>query len=206
MSFYDWISIAVTCFIGAASPGPSLLIIIFKSNSKGFLSAAITAIGHGIGIFIYAILCTLGLMYFFISFPKLLIMIKLFGIIFLLYLGIKMVRFTDNDIDKNKELEINISKYNDLTLGLITALINPKVIFFFGSIFSQFIKAELLLIDKISISLLASLIDAFWYIIVAYLSTFTFARFFGKHIKSMIKMLGLILIIVTIIMIKNSFF
>ena len=89
MSIYDWVSITLTCFIGAASPGPSLLIIIFIANSKGFLSAAITAIGHGIGIFIYAILCALGLVYFFTSFPKLLVIIKIFGIVFLLFLGIK---------------------------------------------------------------------------------------------------------------------
>ena len=164
MTIYDWISIAITCFIGAASPGPSLLVIIFKANSKGFLSAAITSIGHGIGIFIYAILCTLGLIYFFITFPKLLLIIKILGIFFLFYLGIKMLQFQENDFQNKHELNVNINKYNDLTLGLITALINPKVIFFFGSIFSQFIKVELLFIEKVSISLLASLIDAFWYI------------------------------------------
>ena len=206
MSIYDWVSIALTCFIGAASPGPSLLIIIFIANSKGFLSAAVTAIGHGIGIFIYAILCALGLVYFFTSFPKLLVIIKIFGIVFLLFLGIKMILFKRNNLQKSKELDVNIGRYNDLTLGIITALINPKVILFFGAIFSQFIKSELVFIDKISISILASLIDAFWYIIVAYVSTFTFSKFFGKNMKFLINHLGIMLIVLTFIMIKNSFF
>jgi len=205
MSFYDWISIAITCFIGAAFPGPSLLVILFIANSRGFLSATITSIGHGFGIFIYAILCTLGLVYFFKSFPELLYMIKIFGILFLSYLGIKMLQYKGKDVI-DKKLNFKINKYNDFTLGLVIALINPKVIFFFASIFSQFIKTELIIIEKLSISLLASLIDALWYIIVAYLSTFAISNFFTKQTKIFVKTLGLSLIVLAILMIQNSFF
>ena len=82
MSIYDWISIAIACFIGAASPGPSLLIIIYVNTTKGMMQAIICSIGHGIGIFIYAILTVLGINYFFINFPNILLLVKILGIIF----------------------------------------------------------------------------------------------------------------------------
>ena len=116
-----------------------------------------------------------------------------------------MLQYKGKDVI-DKKLNFKINKYNDFTLGLVIALINPKVIFFFASIFSQFIKTELIIIEKLSISLLASLIDALWYIIVAYLSTFAISNFFTKQTKIFVKTLGLSLIVLAILMIQNSFF
>ena len=39
MSFFDWLSIALICLIGAASPGPSLLIITYQATSFSIKSA-----------------------------------------------------------------------------------------------------------------------------------------------------------------------
>ena len=173
MSIYDWISIAIACFIGAASPGPSLLIIIYVNTTKGMMQAIICSIGHGIGIFIYAILTVLGINYFFINFPNILLLVKILGIIFLLFISVQMIMFKNNTQNLDRFASIDAQKYNSLTLGILTALINPKVILFFGAIFSQFIKVELTLNYKIMISILASSIDAVWYIIVVYISSFT---------------------------------
>jgi len=49
MSLLDWLTIAITCFIGAAAPGPSLLIILYLSSTKGLYPSIMTALGHGIG-------------------------------------------------------------------------------------------------------------------------------------------------------------
>ena len=205
MSIYDWISIAIACFIGAASPGPSLLIIIYVNTTKGMMQAIICSIGHGIGIFIYAILTVLGINYFFINFPNILLLVKILGIIFLLFISVQMIMFKNNTQNLDRFASIDAQKYNSLTLGILTALINPKVILFFGAIFSQFIKVELTLNYKIMISILASSIDAVWYIIVVYISSFTISNYIKKYKKITVNCFGLILIFTTFVMIKKIF-
>ena len=205
MSIYDWISIAIACFIGAASPGPSLLIIIYVNTTKGMMQAIICSIGHGIGIFIYAILTVLGINYFFINFPNILLLVKILGIIFLLFISVQMIMFKNNTQNLDRFASIDAQKYNSLTLGILTALINPKVILFFGAIFSQFIKVELTLNYKVMISILASSIDAVWYIIVVYISSFTISNYIKKYKKITVNCFGLILIFTTFVMIKKIF-
>ncbi len=201
MSIIDWISIGIACFVGAASPGPSLLIIIYLASSKGVFSGIIFSVGHGIGIFIYALLTALGVKYFFENFPQILFLIKILGILFLFFISIKMILFKESQDETLSK--INLQNYNSLTFGILTALINPKVILFFGAIFSQFLKPELELDNKLLISLLASLIDAIWYILVVFISTLTISKYLKKYKQMTIKGLGIILSITTIIMIMK---
>ena len=201
MTFIDWISIGIACFIGAASPGPSLLIIIFHTSSKGIIQGFLFSVGHGIGVFIYAMLSVLGIKFFFTNFPEVLFCIKIVGIFFLLFLGIKMIIYKNKNQEENLLSKINFQNYNSLSLGIFTSLINPKVILFFGAIFSQFIKIDLNLSDKFFISLLASLIDAIWYAIIVFLSTLTISNVFKKYKKITINALGFVLVLITLMMI-----
>ena len=205
MSIYDWISIGIACFIGAASPGPSLLIIIYHNTTKGMMPAMICALGHGVGIFIYAILTILGIKYFFITFPNILLLVKIVGIVFLLFISFQMLLFKNSKPGLDRLSPINLQKYNSLTLGILTALTNPKVILFFGAIFSQFIKEDLTLNDKLLISVVASSIDAIWYMIIVFVSTFTLSNYLKKYKKLTINCFGLLLIFITSIMIKKIF-
>ena len=53
-------------------------------------------------------------------------------------------------------------------MGLTTSLINPKVLIFFTSVFSQFINNDFNDYNKVGIGLLAGIIDTVWYILVSY--------------------------------------
>ena len=52
--------------------------------------------------------------------------------------------------------------------GLTTSLINPKILIFFTSVFSQFISNDSNDYNKVGIGLLAGIIDTVWYILVSY--------------------------------------
>ena len=56
MGIYEWLSIALICVAGATTPGPSVLVIIYINNTRGFLSGIIASLAHGLGIFIYALI------------------------------------------------------------------------------------------------------------------------------------------------------
>ena len=55
--------------------------------------------------------------------------------------------------------------------GFIIAFLNPKIAVFFVAIFSQFIVPSLDWFDKSFIVITASIIDTFWYILVATILT-----------------------------------
>ena len=80
-------------------------------------------------------------------------------------LGIFLYAFvkTENSVLKNKT---EIYK-NPFLVGITASIVNPKIILFFTSIFSQFIKPEMIFIEKIYIAFLASIIDITWYILVS---------------------------------------
>jgi threonine/homoserine/homoserine lactone efflux protein len=49
----------------------------------------------------------------------------------------------------------------------LVALINPKIILFFTALFSQFVRLESDLWEKLTLALIASGVDAIWYLLVA---------------------------------------
>ena len=205
MTIYDWISIGLACFIGAASPGPSMLVIIYINSTKGLLSAIIASIGHGIGIFIYAIATALGMKYFLIQFPNALLFIKVFGILFLFFISFKMLFFKieNTNVVHSKTF---VQNYNSFNVGTLVALINPKIILFFGAVFSQFIKNDFNFNDKFLISILAAFIDTLWYVILAVSSHYFISSYFKKYKRRLVNSFGLLLILTTLIIIKNNFF
>ncbi len=61
MSLQDWFYLGVVCFLGACSPGPSLVALLGFVSSEGKRSGISFSIGHGFGVFLYALLSSLGL-------------------------------------------------------------------------------------------------------------------------------------------------
>ena len=105
----------------------------------------------------------------------------------------------ENSVLKNKT---EIYK-NPFLVGITASIVNPKIILFFTSVFSQFIKPEMIFMEKIYIAFLASLIDVTWYILVSVFIQHSLSKFIKKNISIFIKLIGLILALTTIILIKN---
>ena len=200
MSFFDWLSIALICLIGAASPGPSLLIISYQATSFSFKSAIICSIAHGFGIFVYAFVTALGVSMLMIEFPDFFLSLKASGIVFLLYLGIKMLSY--KELNSNSLLYAS-SFQNPIIVGFLASFLNRKIILFFTSIFSQFISLDINLYQKILIAILASLIDIAWYILFILFLEYSLSDVIKKNKVILVKSMGIFLIISTLIMIKN---
>ena len=61
MSIESWFYLVLICLMGASSPGPSLLVILRYAVADGRSAGINAAVGHGIGIFIYALVSAMGL-------------------------------------------------------------------------------------------------------------------------------------------------
>ena len=168
MSIYDWLTISLICIAGATTPGPSLLVIVYINNREGMISGIIASIAHGIGIFIYALISIYAISFINKNLPTITPILQLIGALFLIFFSYKMIFFKSSEKIFQNNLQLSKKYSGSFLLGLTSSIINPKILIFLTSVFSQFINDEFSNYTKIGIGLLAGIIDAVWYILVSY--------------------------------------
>ena len=168
MSIYDWLIISLICVAGATTPGPSLLVIVYINNRNGIISGIIASIAHGIGIFIYALISIYAISFINKNLPTITPTLQLTGALFLIFISYKMIFFKSSEKIFQNNLQVSKKYLGSFLLGLTTSIINPKILIFLTSVFSQFVNDEISDYTKIGIGLLAGVIDAVWYILVSY--------------------------------------
>ena len=168
MSIYDWLTISLICMAGATMPGPSLLVIVYINNREGMISGIIASIAHGIGTFIYALISIYAISFINKNLPTITPILQLTGALFLIFISYKMIFFKSSEKIFQNNLKVSKKYSGNFLLGLTTSIINPKILIFLTSVFSQFINDEFSDYTKIGIGLLAGVIDAVWYILVSY--------------------------------------
>jgi len=173
-----WLLLALTLFAGAASPGPSLALVIRTSLAHGRSGGVLVGLAHGLGVWLYALAVVLGVATLLVGNQWLLFSIQIAGIVFLAYLGSMMLRGGLTALrapepseqppvaSSNTEQRSAISHLRD---GFLIVFLNPKIIVFFLAIFSQFLNAEQTLATQLRAASLAGIIDAIWYVLVALL-------------------------------------
>jgi len=202
LSTFLWIQLIVTCFLGAVSPGPSLLLIVKNSISYGKTNGIITGIAHGIGIFIYAILTILGIAFLYTKYPILIKIISFSLVLYLIYISYKIF-FTEEEIDLERD---NKQKYNqNFTDGFMIAFLNPKITIFFGALFSQFVNDELTNLEKFQMAFVASFIDMIWYTFVSLIVGNSLIRKNFNNTKVFNKISSIILIFISIYILVKIF-
>ena len=190
MSFFEWLTIFFVCLIGAMTPGPSLIVILYLTNSKNLVSGFVASLAHGFGIFIYALISIFSLSFVINLLPTAIPIIQILGAIFLIYLGSKILFLKISKRVINDRTKIPETTIESIFLGLTTSLINPKILIFFTSIFSQFISQDYSIYTKFGMAFLAGIIDSTWYILVCYSISIKIIK---NYIKSKQKLIFLIL-------------
>jgi threonine/homoserine/homoserine lactone efflux protein len=185
MSFIEWLSLAAVCLIGAATPGPSLAVIVHHTVRSGLVAGQLASLFHAIAILVYAFATVFGLAALFDTTPFLFELVATCGSGYLLYLATKLfIEFrkldsntkpeisevstdnitVDNQVIDNRSLKGNINAIKD---GFMIAFLNPKLVLFFVALFSQFIPKGNPEISVTSL-LIATvfLIDLIWYLVI----------------------------------------
>ena len=83
---------AVMFILGATSPGPSLAVILRNTMIGGRSRGLACAVGHGIGFGFYAVSVVFGLVVIMEKNPDVFTLMQIISGLFLLYLGIGMIR------------------------------------------------------------------------------------------------------------------
>ncbi|MHA7000520.1 LysE family translocator [Aeromonas schubertii] len=164
MEWSSWLALAAICVMGAVSPGPSLALIIRNTVGGGRGNGVATALGHGLGVGLYALITAMGLALLITKTPLLFDGIRYGGAAFLAWLGVRALlakggpAATDEHQGSNRRGALE---------GFMVAFLNPQLAIFFVALFSQFVHQQTGWREGGIMMLTAGGIDALWYLLVA---------------------------------------
>ncbi|MDP6334577.1 MAG: LysE family translocator [Candidatus Poseidoniaceae archaeon] len=159
-------------FLGAISPGPSVMVVIRNTIVGGRSQGVACAIGHGIGFGIYAGSAVFGLIVLLENAPDAFLILQLIGVGLLIWYGYLMWN-DDVDLGESKKTDQNQIRKQGFIEGFSIAFFNPKIALFLVAILAQVLEPGMGMATKLAIGLLGMSIDMGWYLIVALVLTGT---------------------------------
>ena len=153
-------------FLGAISPGPSVMVVIRNTIIGGRSQGVACAIGHGIGFGIYAGSAVFGLIVLLENAPDAFLILQLIGVGLLIWYGYLMWN-DDVNLDDEGEVDPSKIKRQGFIEGFSIAFFNPKIALFLVAVPAQVLEPGMGMGTKLAIGLLGMTIDMGWYLIVA---------------------------------------
>ena len=203
MGLSDWLILAMVCLAGAASPGPSLILLINSVIKDGRQAGVVFGIAHGLGIFVYAVLVASGLIILLSVAPWFSIALEFAGLLFLLWLSKSMIKssFQQAQIDETTSESVSAPLLQYARNGFLIVFLNPKIAAFFLAIFSQFLDAASTLESKFIMVVTATVLDGLWYILLAFvIAVPKFTKMVKLSAKKIEFSLGILLLIVSFVL------
>ncbi|MGK4474234.1 LysE family translocator [Aeromonas molluscorum] len=124
-------------------PGPDSLLIMLRSGSQGWRAGSMAALGIGTGTMVHVLAAALGLSALLSASASLFSIIKLLGALYLIYLGVGLLRTRSGPLLDKRKIKLAPLPYGRLFWqGFLTNLLNPKVALFFLAFVPQFIAPD----------------------------------------------------------------
>ncbi len=201
MTIFLFFQITFVCLLGAMSPGPSMIVVINNAIFKNKVNGIITALGHGLGIGIYASFAVLGIGIVIQTNLMLFNLLKIISICFLFYMGIQAIlKKNQLEFKQNNIAESGKSFFQ----GLSISILNPKILIWFIAIYSQFMSLNNDIYFNLWLILIASIVDALWYILLVNLVTLKGVHDqIKRNLQFMRKIIGFLFLLISIILIVD---
>ena len=186
MSFDTWIYYLLAVLILTASPGPSSLLCMTKGVQSGFKLSIFTALGSLTAISGILTLSFTGLGVIIGSSEVVFNVIKWTGAAYLIFLGWKSLRSSQQDYDQLPGQESDSKAVRESILshyvsGFIVGASNPKAILFFTALFPQFIDPSLALLPQFAVfASTFAVMELSWLLVYAYLGAKSSNWLFAK--------------------------
>ena len=134
----NYLIFLLIAIITVLSPGPGVVLTLTNTNRYGSKGAVGGILGIAFGTFIVAGVSATSLGVLLVTSSIAFTVLKFVGAAYLIYLGIKIWRSPPVNIQLNGKSPKN--RKLQFVEGLTLQLTNPKAIFFFMSVFPQFIN------------------------------------------------------------------
>ena len=131
------LSFAAVAFLMALSPGPNLLYLASRSIFQGRLAGFASLGGVCTGMFLYMLATAAGLSALFKAVPIAYDAVRWAGAIYLLWLAYKVITARSSSLTPTAlHSESKAQLYGR---GLLTCLLNPKIVVTYGALLPQFV-------------------------------------------------------------------
>jgi threonine/homoserine/homoserine lactone efflux protein len=123
------------------TPGPNMIYLISRSICQGRAAGLISLGGIALGFTVYLMCAALGLTAIFVSVPLAYDVLRITGVVYLLYLAWQTLKpggrapFQVQDLPQDSSQRL-------FGMGLLTSLLNPKIAILYVSLLPQFIQPE----------------------------------------------------------------
>ena len=130
----------IATLVLALAPGPDLLYITARGLDQGALAGLISALGVHTGVLIHTVVAALGLSALIASSTVAFALIKYAGAAYLCFLGLRtFLSWREASISCCQRSVSRAALRKVFYQGVITDVLNPKVILFFLAFFPQFV-------------------------------------------------------------------
>jgi threonine/homoserine/homoserine lactone efflux protein len=127
------------------APGPDMLFIVAMGGRGGPRTGVLAAVGVGCGALVHVLAAMLGLSALFVTLPTLYHVLRWIGAAYLLHLAVKAFRDRSplGDAEGEAGPAAGPSRRRAFGQGMVTNLLNPKVILFNVAFLPQFVSPQL---------------------------------------------------------------
>jgi len=160
-------AIATALLIGAASPGPSFLLISHIAMTRSRKAGLMAALGMGTGGLVFALLALAGLAALITQFAWLHRLLQIAGGLYLVSMAWRLWRGASQPIEEQMQEEMPASLARTYGIACLTQISNPKTAIVYASIFAALLPSRP---DQLLVLLLPGvvfLVEAGWYALVA---------------------------------------
>lgn len=164
-----FLTLALVHLLALMSPGPDFFFVTRTAMSQSRPKAMLGVLGIASGVFVWAGISILGLHILFETISWLQRVISIAGGLYLLWMGINLLKSSLSYQTRNDELVGNSvsDMKSPFLFGLLINLANPKAMIYFGSIFSTFLTPEVSEAAKLALFAFVVLESFLWFSFVA---------------------------------------
>ena len=163
-----FITVGIAHFLALLSPGPDFVLIVKSAIKNDSKDAIGVALGITIANAVYISLCLIGIGSILAASALLMIILKIIGGLFLIYLAVQALQARKSSYS---QLDINESISNNLTnttflkefvAGFISGIFNPKNLLFYLSLFTVVLTPEVSFAFKLSLGIWMTIAVFLW--------------------------------------------
>jgi len=162
----ELLAVITITLLAVISPGPDFAMVSRNSLMLSRRAGLLTAFGIGLGVLVHVCYTLLGVGLLIQQSLWLFNAIKLAGAVYLVYLGVKMLRTKPSSTVSDNRVA-PLSDLAALRTGFLTNVLNPKTTIFIVSLFMQVVKPETPLMVQAGYGLFTSVAHIVWFGLVA---------------------------------------
>ncbi|MFL9923034.1 LysE family transporter [Herbaspirillum lusitanum] len=162
----ELLAVITITVLAVISPGPDFAMVTRNSLMLSRRAGVLTALGIGAGVLVHVAYTILGVGLLIQQSLLLFNLIKLIGAVYLVYLGVKMMRSTSSDQPADQRAA-PLSDLAALRIGFLTNALNPKTTIFIVSLFMQVVGSATPLSVQLGYGAFISAAHIAWFALVA---------------------------------------